>query len=190
MKLEEAIKEDSHIEDFEKLVATPFKLSPQGIYIVAKATQNQGKLTHYHNHSAIGTTFFSYVAHQLNKNKLIYEARLVRESIPHYQRFELTNQENRKDTRECFAAELDKIKDSPNLQKVNSAMGVEFWHFLWIADTASEALQERDDKLTVLHYVNGGLTCIDILYNNIVGFRLTSDKNKWRRKIEKKYNSN
>src|SRR3989338_7201149 len=95
MKLEEVIREDSPIEDFEKLVSTPFTLTPQGIYVLSMATQNQGKLTNYHDHSAIHTTFFGYVAHQLNKEKREGEAEITRSSIKNIQIYNGIPQEHK-----------------------------------------------------------------------------------------------
>lgn len=191
MKIEDIIKENSSLEDFEILVRKPFKLTNRGIYVLSKSTQNQGKITHYHNHSAIGTTFFSYVAHELDRYEIKEGADLLRQAIQPLQEYECIpqNKENediRDVAKKSFLSRLRKVKSEPNLTKINQITGLEFWHFLWATDVASRKVQKRDEASTILHFMNNALCVIDIYYNKATEFSLTSDKNKWRKNFEKR----
>ncbi len=186
MKLEDVVKEDSPIEDFEKLVSTPFTLTPQGIYVLSKATQNQGKLTNYYDHSAIFTTFFGYVAHQLNKDKLEGEAEIARFCIKNLQSYNKIPQEHKstkEKARKEFTDRLGYLKSSSNIDRVNQIFGSEWWHFLYVTEKSSELAKQREDRLTISHYMNNALENVANFYRKATGFELSSAKNKWRTKF-------
>lgn len=186
MKIEDIIKENSPLRKFDALVRKPFSLTNRGVYVLAKANQKRETLTHYHDDSIIGTTFFAYVAHQLDEQKLKFEADLFRQVIQPLQKHGSIPQENkvlREATRQTLISQLGKVKFNPNINRINKITGLEFWHFLWATEVAAKALKEREESGTVLHYMNNTLANIDILYEEATEFSLISDKNIWQKKL-------